>query len=87
MHASDAYQLLSDAIHQIGEWSAEHLATQIKAGKVEQQVWIGTDPVEIEIRLSWGDANRQTVAIDGVVRGPSTWMHQCWRERRVLALK
>ena len=87
MHASDPYQLLSDAIHQIGEWSAEHLATQIEAGKIEQQVWIGTYPVEIEIRLSWGDANRRTVVIDGVVRGPSTWMHQCWRERRVLALK
>jgi hypothetical protein len=86
MQAADAYYMLSRSLQAVVTLPIEDLVVLVDVTPVAQTVRVGDEVAELETRVRWADRHRSRLEVTGVLRGPSTWHHQRFEERLLIAV-
>ena len=87
MQSVDAYSILSKELAAASMLPPSELSQLADGPRLSRSIDVLGEPVEIEIDVSWHDADRTAVLISAHARGLSTWHHQHCQESLVVALR
>ena len=86
MRSTDAYSILSRELAAAALLPSNDLSQLADGPPFSRVIEISSEPVEIEIDVSWHGFGRTAVLISAHARGSSTWHHQHCQESMVVAL-
>ena len=87
MRSTDAYSILSRELAAAALLPSNDLSQLADGPPFSRVIEISSEPVEIEIDVSWHGFGRTAVLISAHARGSSTWHHQHCQESTVVALR
>ncbi len=87
MRSTDAYSILSRELAAAALLPSNDLSQLADGSPFSRVIEISSEPVEIEIDVSWHGVGRTAVLISAHARGSSTWHHQHCQESMVVALR
>ena len=87
MRSTDAYSILSRELAAAALLPSNDLSQLADGPPFSRVIEISSEPVEIEIDVSWHGFGRTAVLISAHARGSSTWHHQHCQESMVVTLR
>jgi hypothetical protein len=68
-----AYSILARELEHFRRFPRPDLIRYIGGPAIERTEWIGPEPMIIEIRVEWADAEVGVIRIQATLNGPSCW--------------
>ena len=85
MNRADAYSLLARELSVYDADGYERALELRDKPARTREVWIGDEPVTIEICVTWADEKRRILQVEGVAYGPSSFQLERVRAALILA--